>query len=306
MTTSPSITAVVVTYRSEDKVGAALRALRPAHASGVLRCIVVDNDSPDGTAALVEREFPWVELLRGHGNVGYGRACNLGAARADTPYVLFLNPDVVLEEGAIRTMLEFMECNPRVVMSAPATRTSSGEMQHFGGRPTPSGHVLVRAGLRSVAADRRYPIPGDPSFRTDWLCGAILLTRTAAFREVGGFDPRFFLYFEETDLCVRLSKAGGELWVVATAEAFHDAGSSARKLDESMRSGGNLPQHFYASQYYYFRKHHGWLVATAAEAAEIALRAVRDVAKLLLFRLKASELKERLRGPLFRSPPPPS
>ena len=161
--------------------------------------------------------------------------------------------------------------------------------------------MLVRAGLRSVAADRRHPVPGEPPFRTDWLCGAILLTRTAAFREVGGFDPRFFLYFEETDLCLRVAKAGHELWAVGAAHSNHIVGASSETVGGG-RVHGCIAAHYYPSRYYYLAKHHGWLAATCVEAADLALTTARGAVRAVSGG-GASMLTERWKAPIFRMPP---
>src|SRR5262249_51190755 len=93
---APRVTAILVTYRSAADVGAALDALKPAHAAGAIDVIVVDNRSTDDTVAIVRRDHPWATLVESPVNLGYGRGLNVGLSRAATEYVLFMNPDAVI------------------------------------------------------------------------------------------------------------------------------------------------------------------------------------------------------------------
>jgi GT2 family glycosyltransferase len=293
----------MVTYRSAGVVGSSLLALRPGHESGVLRVVVVDNQSSDGTADLVAREHPWVRLVRSPVNLGYGRGCNRGFEEVATPYVLFMNPDVVVSPTAVTGLVRFLEEHPRAGMAAPATRLGGRFWQHAGGLATPGVVVARAAGFRGR---HRAIQPGDSPFRTDWLCGAVFLVPSDLFRSLGGFDPRFFLYFEETDLCLRIRKAGRELWGIGEVEATHVGGASARTKDPQLREGDCLAEFFFPSRYYYLLKHFGGPAAEIAEGLELVLKGIRDVGRFVLRRSSRQELRTRLRGPVFTLPPRPS
>jgi GT2 family glycosyltransferase len=290
------VTAVIVTYRSSGVVGAALAALKNCCDAGFLRCVVVDNASPDATADLVAREHPWVTLIRSPQNLGYGRGCNLGLEQVQTPYVIAMNPDVVVEKESVERLLRFMERHPKAGMAAPATLCGGSEYQHVGGMPTPWS--IVTGG-----SDPMPLLPDAPPFSTDWLCGAFMLMRTGALREVRGFDPRFFLYFEETDLCLRLRKAGYELWAVGEAKAIHAGGASVRRVDPTLQPGQNLAVHFFASRYYYLTKHHGRVAAVATETAELLVKGLRDLLRAVLGKRPQREFRTRLQAPMFTVPP---
>ena len=261
------VTAVMVTYRSGPAAVRALDPLRPAHERGDLRAVVVDNDSGDDTADRVAAAHPWAELIRGPRNLGYGRGCNLGFERVTTPYALIMNPDVLIRPEDVAKLADFLDARPSAGVVVPATRFAEREYQHAGGLPTP---LTVAWG---VPPPRRPVMPGDAPFRTDWVCGALMMIRAEAFRDLGGFDPRFFLYFEETDLCLRMLEAGWELWATGEAVAEHIGGGSARAVDPSLRQGACLREHFYPSRYYYLRKHYGALMALFAETCDLASRA---------------------------------
>jgi N-acetylglucosaminyl-diphospho-decaprenol L-rhamnosyltransferase len=298
----PKTTAVVVTYHSADTIGACLDGLKPAHHAGLLEAVVVDNDSQDETAEIVRRDHGWAQLVETGQNLGYGRGCNRGLAVADTPYVLFMNPDVTLSEGSLRAMLGFIQAHPQVGMTAPAIERERGGLQDAGPLPTPASILRAAAGVTAARDARRLIEPGSPAFQSPWLCGAIMLCRKAAVDRIAGFDPRFFLYFEETDLCLRLARAGYELWAVGEAVATHAGNSSARKVDPELEDGDCLSEHFYRSRYYYLVKHHGWLAATVAEFGELLLGGVRDVARRLRGKGNRSVLRQRLQGPAFCLP----
>jgi N-acetylglucosaminyl-diphospho-decaprenol L-rhamnosyltransferase len=110
-----------------------------------------------------------------------------------------------------------------------------------------------------------------------------MMFRSSVFRTLGGFDPRFFLYFEETDLCLRAARAGFELWVTGTATAQHLCGSSARASGEAMESGC-IAEHYYRSRYYYLRKNFGHTTAAVTESLVACIMALRHVGKRALRR----------------------
>ena len=297
------VTVVMVSYRSSRVIGESLAPLEAAWKSGLLRCIVVDNSSPDETAEVVARDHPWVELVRSPGNLGYGRGCNLGFERVKSPFVLFMNADVIIDAAAITTLVEFLKSRGRAGMAAPATQFGRFEGLQFAGRIfTPWSLVASATGIQGLQPKPRFVRPGEAPFKTEWLCGAVILARSQAIRDVGGFDPRFFLYFEETDLCRRLSAAGWELWAVGSALATHYFGLSARQVDKTLSEGDCLSDHYYKSRYYYLSKHYGPLAAAVSEAVELAAKGARDLLRALLHRPARHELRNRLKAPVFRWP----
>ncbi len=301
---NPQVTAIYVTYNSEDTIGDTLEAAQEAYEADVLRCIVVDNASGDATCDIVRERFPWVTLIESEENLGYGRGLNLGFQQVDTPYALYMNPDAVMGLSSVRVLHAFMENHPNAALAAPSIVRRNGEYQHAGGLLTP-GEVIRRAGGCGGAPDPRvrHFSPEDIPFKTDWLCGAILFGRTKMMEELGGFDPRFFLYFEETDLCRRALDKGWELWAVGEAQARHASNSSARTVNAGLATGGCLTEHFFSSRFYYFAKHHGRAAAIAAESLELGLKGGRDLARWMLFKPGRGEFRCRLKAPIFTMPP---
>lgn len=294
---SARVTAVVVTYQSERTIEAALAALRRCRDAGLAETVVIDNGSRDRTKERIDSQGSWLTAVQSPGNIGFGRGCNLGFERATTEYVAVVNPDAVLEPAALRTMIEFLDSRPNVGVVAPALIESDGDLQIAGALPRPID--LVRAALPRGAGklDRRPIVPGEAPRRVEWLCGALFVARTELIRKIGGFDPRFFLYWEETDLCKRIAEAGAELWTVGAASAFHVGGAST-SANTTPRFAGCIAEHYFESRHYYMRKHHGFLAAAAAELTELGI-----MAGLAAIGRSRATLKARLAGPILKQPP---
>ncbi len=276
------VTAVVVTYRSARTIGQTLDAARRCHDAQLLDIVVVDNASPDSTLALLARETGWLRVMTNSANLGFGKACNVGLDQVQSPFTLFLNPDAVLEPPALRTMLEFLERFPQAGIAGPAIIEGEGgvvELQDTGKRPTPwsiARNAIPWLGGKPLS----YLIePGSPPRKTQWVCGAVLLARTDLLRRLGGFDPRFFLYWEEMDLCKRAEAAGYETWALGTAVARHVGGASSAADDT--RVAGCIARHYFQSRYYYMVKHHGRMAAAAAESVEFLSLGARSLVDLV-------------------------
>lgn len=294
----PKTTVVVVTYNGRRTIGPLLEALAPAQDR--VRVVVADNASKDGTLDFVRAEHPWAVAVDTGGNLGFGRGCNVGFEHAgDSPYVMFLNPDAVMKPEALETLERFMDGHPDAGICAPAIQEGA-ELQAAGLLTTPMSVLKAVAGVGGLYPDARVIRPGEAPFRTSWVCGAALMIRSSLFRALGGFDPRFFLYFEETDLCRRTTDRGWEIWGVGEAVIEHEGGGSAKDSGEDLLVGC-IPQHYFESRYYYLGKHYGPLAAAAAEAGEIAGLFARSVAKRALGK-REPKLTQRLAAPKFKAP----
>jgi N-acetylglucosaminyl-diphospho-decaprenol L-rhamnosyltransferase len=297
------VTAVIVSYQSAQTIGRTLAAARRCYDAQLLDTIVVDNRSTDTTCEIVAREAPWARLVRTMQNSGFGRGCNLGFAQVTTPYTLFINPDAVVEPAAIRTMLQFMEENPRAGIVGPAIVEGAdegrSELQVTGPRPTP--WMILRSAMpllkrRSIS----WPIvPGSAPVRTGWVCGAVFMIRTDLMHRLGGFDPRFFLYWEEMDLCQRTEVAGFQTWALGSALAHHVGGASSSP--DATRIFGCIPRHYYQSRYYYMIKHHGRLAATIAEVGEFMLLGLGTLVDVVRG-CGLARIRPRMQVPLLSQP----
>jgi hypothetical protein len=306
---APRITGVIVTYRSQSTISACLASARRCHDDGLMETVVVDNNTPppDATRDILAREADFANVVLSPHNAGFGRGCNRGLAEARTPYVVFINPDATLEPDAVRTIVEFMDAHPRCALAGPAIlqhADSSGKpvYMHVGGLLRPSHVALDALGRGHSLRERRPMVPGTEPFQTTWVSGAMLVARVDALRALGGFDPRYFLYFEETDLCRRALRAGHEIWAIPTARAEHIGGVSAQE-ESNDRVKGCIAVHYYQSRFYYLRTHFGSLTARAVTLAEYLAQPAVSLARRAL-RKHTEPAFRRWRHPLWQLPRP--
>jgi N-acetylglucosaminyl-diphospho-decaprenol L-rhamnosyltransferase len=222
-----AITTIVPTFNSTDEIHACLSSVRRWLPTA--QTIVVDNGSLDGTPEKVRMAFPDTVVLAGHGNVGFGGACNLGAAHATGDYLLYLNPDAELvaldHEALLRetssTRFGMLAASLREGQrSRPMLRRQSGRwLSEF-----VAAHLL--AILSALAPKPRYVERADgPGVYT--VSGAAFMVKAAEFRAVGGFDERFFMYYEDTDLTQRYRQLGYPLRATDALAIRHVGGTSA-------------------------------------------------------------------------------
>jgi GT2 family glycosyltransferase len=222
------LTVVVVTYESSHRLRDCLSSLERAAFEPGLEVVVVDNGSSDGSAELVRRDYPWVDLLVNETNLGLARAANRGARRAAGRYLMLLNPDVVVGPGSLAVLHRYLEENPAVALAAPRLLNPDGSLQHSCRRHyTLATYLLRRAPLR-------YLFPRHPVVRrhlmldwdhagvreVDWVLGAAMMLRREAVGEPV-LDQRYFLYFEDVDLCLRLQRQGWKVVYHPGAEMLH-------------------------------------------------------------------------------------
>lgn len=208
-------TAIIVTYDSAGVLPACLSALA---AQGV-PAIVVDNASGDDTAAIAEKAGATV--IRNARNEGFGRANNIGARAATGDYLLLVNPDLVLQPGAVAALMEAAARWPDAGMFAPRISEPDGRL-FYQNRSLLSESVLSCA----VAGDARAN-PPDGDACAPFLSGACLMVRRELFLDLGGFDPEIFLFYEDDDLCRRMRDRGLALVHVDGAGAVHGRGQSS-------------------------------------------------------------------------------
>ncbi|TCR66284.1 glycosyltransferase family 2 protein [Bosea sp. BK604] len=230
------VTAIVVAFDSAEVLPACLAAL----AGEGVPTIVVDNASSDDSAAIAKGHG--ARVLANARNEGYGRANNLGVAACDTPFVLIVNPDLVLGPGAVAALLSAAALYPDAGMLAPRI-------------VEPSGRVFVQP--RSLLSPphlnqaKALVIPeGDACL--PFLSGACLLIRRELFLALGGFDPAIFLFYEDDDLCRRLRDSGHALVHVDAARVEHARGRSSKPdLGRRFRARWHLAwSHFYVAAKY--------------------------------------------------------
>jgi N-acetylglucosaminyl-diphospho-decaprenol L-rhamnosyltransferase len=274
----PTLIAVVVYFRTPKHLSAALDALWKQTLLP-LEIVVVDNSSvlEGRTGRPTSRsDFRWV---RAEHNLGYGAACNLGASLADSEYVLFLNADVSLERHACERLILAAENAPDVAIVGPRVIGADGSIE-LSARSFPNitTGMLGRSSLvtRLLQAVGRTPAGVSrslgPSGEVDWVSGACMLIRRIAFEQVGGFDETYWMYWEDADICRRLSDRRWRIALCTAAEARHNTGSSG--------SSELTIAAFHDSAALYYERH----VARTSAAALFARSLLRARKRFLLRR----------------------
>jgi N-acetylglucosaminyl-diphospho-decaprenol L-rhamnosyltransferase len=289
----------VVSYRTPVLLRRCLRALEAERGQLDLDVTVVDNASGDGSAEMVQLEFPWVRLIRNERNLGFGAAHNQAMRGASGRYLVVLNSDATPLPGALRTLLEVLERHPRIAVAGPKLRYPDGTVQPSRRSfPTLATLFLESTQLQRLSPGnkvlRRYYVADrsdDEPQEVDWLVGACLCVRASAAVDVGLFDERFFMYSEELDWCRRFHAAGWGVAYVPSAEVIHLEGGSSR-LDLAARD-----RLFQASKLQYAAKWHGQGAARALRTylvVEYLVRAVEEGVKMA-FGSRVVERRARLR-----------
>lgn len=240
----PELSVIIVHYDALESLRGCLGSVLRDARGRSWEVIVVDNASATRPAEVLAHEFPGVAWVQNEKNFGFARACQEALKQAKAPYLLLLNPDTVVKGDALQEMLGFLKTRADVAAVGPRILNPNGSPQklsfHFPG--------LLRYLGETLFLERLFPFDQDPAFarEVDWVTGAALMvSRTALGQEVL-FDDRFFMYFEDVDLCRRLREKGFRIFYLPRAEVVHWEGErswfyseryfSARKIEEYHRS----------------------------------------------------------------------
>lgn len=283
---------VLVNWNAGGLLYEALASVAAAQQGGVRlnRVVVVDNASTDGSLDGLESLPLPLTILRNGTNRGFAAACNQGAAGSRADYLLFLNPDVRLRDDTLARAMAFMEKEQPGVLGVQLLDETGRVHRSCARFPTPGGLLAATCGLDRLAP-HRFP----PHFMTEWdhgetravdqVMGAFFLTPRPLFEALGGFDERFFVYFEEVDYALRARQAGWPTVYLAEAQAYHTgAGTTAQVRARRLF-------YFLRSRLHYGFKHFGPLGGAAHAVATLT---VEPLARLLWAtrRRSSSELKE--------------
>lgn len=278
-----SVLVVIVNYRTARLSVDCLRSLSgELRAMPGLRAVVVDNDSSDGSYEVMEAQIgalgfsDWACCIPAPRNGGYAFGNNLAVRAAlGSPHApsffLLLNPDCQVRPGAVGALRDFLELHPRVGIAGSCLENPDGSLWSTAFRfPTVLGELEGGARLGVLTRLlKRWEVPvrmSSRAERVDWLPGASMMVRREVFASIGLMDEGFFLYYEETDFCLRALRAGWPCWYVPESRVMHIAGQSTGVTD---RSGPpkRRPQYVFDSRHRYFVKNHGRGYAVLADLA---------------------------------------
>lgn len=291
-TTAIDVTAIIVNYNTSGLLRPCVNALRNSAAGLRLQIVIVDNASRDDSAAVMRADFADCELLFNTENVGFGRANNQALAVARGRYVLLLNTDAFVAADTIAVTVRYLDENARCGLLGVRLEGRDGELQpscrYF---PTPWNEFLFTTGLARFFPGTRLIDDMDwdhTSVREcDWVPGCYYLVRRSVVDQVGLFDPRFFLYYEEVDHCRAVKAAGWNVVFYPGTTVVHIGGESAKTDSAITGAGRQISALQIESSLLYYRKHHG----VGGVLASLALTTLGDLVLVLKWVLRRRTLR---------------
>jgi GT2 family glycosyltransferase len=284
----PGASIIIVSFNTRDLLRECLNDLNRKAAGVHYETIVVDNASRDGSADMVAAEFPAVRLIRSATNLGFGAANNRAFAVARGRYVVLLNSDAFLQDDALGLAIRKMDDSPAVGLAGGRLTGKDGSWQPSARMfPSPTRDFLCLSGLAAKYGrskmfgqfDRTWADQSEAA-AVDWVPGAFSIIRRELLEKIGYFDERFFLYYEEVDLCRRVKAAGYQVWYWPELVIVHLGGESSKTVKHlSLSSSGRqLTLWRMRAELLYYRKHHGLAKAFCAMNVEINWHRLRALA----------------------------
>ena len=288
---------VIVNYRTPELTIDCLESLAPEISTVPgTRVVVTDNDSGDGSTdkiriAIAQNKWTWAALMPLAKNGGFAWGNNQAiepALKADDrpQYIYLLNPDTVVLPDAMKELVRFLDANPQVGIAGGRAINMDGTVRNSMFRFHTVLSELegsIRLGVVSKMLKQHVvasPPPDEP-VPADWVSGASMMIRREVFDKIGLLDDRYFMYYEETDFCLRARRAGFECWYVPTSKIIHLVGQSSG-VTGNKRLAKRRPKYWFESRHRYFVRHYGVLKTLAADtlwaggfAISSALRVLR-------------------------------
>lgn len=279
----PKILTVILNFRTPDDAVKSAEAALVAMQGLAGEIAIVDNDSEDGSfekiaAAVAERGWTdggRVQVYQTGRNGGFGSGNNFairaGLTTGETPdYLYLVNPDAIAEPDAIRALVEFLEARPEAGIAGSLVLEPDGQGAHGAfAFPGPVGEFEDAARTMMVSRilklGRIRTAPPDEQTKVGWVSGASVMMRRTMLDAIGLFDETYFLYFEETDLCLRANRAGWQVWHLPESRVVHVGGVST-----GMSTWKRQPRYWFDSRLHYFTKNYGRAYAVLTTLALIA------------------------------------
>ena len=308
MTQTPELTVVVVSYNTRDLTLTCLDTLFSATRDTAFRVILWDNASADGSADAVAARFPAAEhpglaLVRSPDNIGFARANNRAAERVDTEWLLLLNPDTEVHDGAIDRLMAFARAHPAHGIYGGRTVFPDGSLNIAScwNRITPWSAFCHAVGLTAVFKRSRLfdteaigPWARDSVREVDIVVGCFLLIRTELWRALGGFDEIFWMYGEEADLCLRARALGCRPVITPEATIMHLVGASSQrradKLAQVQKARATLMRRHWPALWQPWGRAMLWLWIALRRGAAGAVAALSPTPERVAVRDKWAEL----------------
>ncbi len=244
---------IIVCYKGWEKLNACLNSVNSFTGENFrTEVIVVDNRSEEETIHIIERKFTKFRFIYNNVNGGFANGCNTGAVNASGEYLLFLNPDTVVSESEIGKLLDTAKQNPEYsVISCRQVNGAGRESRAYGQFPSIfnlTGFLRMLFRPRKLFTGMRKPEISFP----DWISGSVVMIRNDTFKNSGGFDEDYWMYFEDVDLCRRIRNSGGEIAFCNNITVEHNHGGSSRiniKTASLTKTEVHISRHVYISKH---------------------------------------------------------
>jgi len=254
----PSISVLIVSYNVKQYLLQCIDSIFQSDFQGKIEIVIVDNHSFDGSTAAIKKQYPNVNILQNDENIGFGKAINQAAKVINGEYVLILNPDTIIQENTISTMMDYLKKNSQVGVVGPKILNSDGSIQLAAKRsfPTLSVSIPKLLGLSKLFPKARWAnrynltyLDPDKLHSVDAISGSCMFMSRDLFEELDGFDERFFMFGEDLDLCYRVKQRQKEIHYVPLTQIIHYKG-------ESVKSAPYNSEHaFYNAMILFYEKH---------------------------------------------------
>ncbi|RMF08775.1 MAG: glycosyltransferase [Candidatus Neomarinimicrobiota bacterium] len=233
----PSVSVILVNYNVRDYLVHCIQSLKQSNYDGFLEILVVDNHSFDDSVATIRTQFPEVKIQAQDTNLGFGKAVNRGVADTSGDYLFILNPDTVVQEDTLASLVTYMEAHPEVGIVGPKILNADGSLQLACKRTFPTLSVALP---KVLGLSRLFPrtkwagrynltyLDEDEIHSVDAISGSCMLVRRSVFEAVDGFDERFFMYGEDLDLCYRVKAQGYSIHYYPRTQIVHYQGESVK------------------------------------------------------------------------------
>lgn len=266
--TALDLSVIVVAYNRSDLLRAMLTSLVQHIHDITYEIIVVDNASPEHGIEAVVHDFPQIRLIQSEHNLGFAAASNQGIRASQGRYIALLNYDTLLRDDELGALMCWLDDHPDVGAAGPQLLQPDGRPQAYSYGSAPTPRYLLRRLVSHLRGTFLHEWQGTDPQAVDWVAGTCLVARREALQAVGGLDERFFLYFEDVDLGMRLCQAGWRVVFVPTVAITHLGGGSI---------GAQASQFYDRALVRLYHKHYGRALAFIVW---MALRLYRSVQQL--------------------------
>jgi N-acetylglucosaminyl-diphospho-decaprenol L-rhamnosyltransferase len=261
------VSVIVVSYNTRDILSKCLQELLDKSGEEDMEVFVVDNNSSDNSADMVAKHFPQVQLIANSENLGFAAANNQAWQRSTGDFILLLNPDAYIKKNAVNIARRFLESHPECGLCGGRLVNLDGELDPSARRfPNAWYKLFTITGISAKFARSNifnsYNFGGfshDQPIEVDWVPGTFTMYRRKMLEETGLFDERFYIYYEETDLCLNAKRNGWKVYFTPDAEVLHIGGACSKtRTDKDYDPAASQVLIFrMCSEWLYFRKNYG-------------------------------------------------